>query len=91
LGGANVQLSAAGVGTLTEGVNTIPYTTIGATTTVSDGSGIAMPAAGATTTVLPTGGIINEAGTWAYTFSNATVYPAGTYAGAITYTATHTP
>lgn len=91
LGGTNVQISAAGVGTLTDGTNTIPYTTIGATTTAVDGTGIAMPAAGGTTTVLPTGGLINESGTWAYTFSNATVYPAGTYAGAIAYTATHTP
>ncbi len=91
LGGTNVQIGATGVGTLTNGTDTIPYTTIGATTTPSTGGGIVMPVAGAATTVLPTGGLIDEAGTWAYTFSNATVYPAGTYTGAITYTATHTP
>ncbi len=91
LSGTDVQISATGVGTFTNGADTIPYTTIGATTTPVDGTGIAMPAAGSATTVPPTGGIINESGTWSYTFSNATVYRAGTYAGSIQYTATHTP
>lgn len=92
LGGTNVQVSAAGVGAgLVSGTDTIPYSEIGATTTVTTGSGLAMPAAGGSTTVTPSGGVINERGFWNYTFGNASIYPSGTYTGTIQYTATHTP
>jgi hypothetical protein len=93
LGGTNVSVSAAGSGAgLLSGANTIPYSEIGSTTTVTTGSGVAMPAAGGSTAIaFPGSGIINEVGYWNYTFGNSAVYPSGTYTGTITYTATHTP
>jgi hypothetical protein len=85
--GTTVTLAAAGVGTLTNGTNAIPYTDITSTTTATTGAAVAMPAAGGTTTVPATGGIINRDGYWAYQFANTTVYPSGTYTGSINYTA----
>jgi len=84
---------AASAGNLTSGGNNIPLTEIISTaTTVVTGSGIAMPASGGSTNVnYPGSGVINEAGYWNYAFDNTAIYPAGTYTGTITYTATSNP
>lgn len=96
LGGTNVTLSAAAgapaAGLTSAGGDTIPYTEIGATATASIGAAVAMPAAGGSTVIpMPVSGIVNNSGFWNYTFGNSAVYPSGTYAGSIVYTATHTP
>jgi len=88
----SVTIAASG-GNLTSGANTIPLTEIVSTgTDVTTGSGITMPAAGSSTNVnYPGSGVINEIGYWNYAFDNTTIYPAGTYTGTITYTATSNP
>lgn len=92
LGETNVTI-AASAGNLTSGGNNIPLTEVISTaTTITTGSGITMPASGGSTNVnYPVSGVINEVGYWNYAFDNTNIYPAGTYAGTITYTATSNP
>lgn len=83
----NVTLAASNLANLTSGGNNIPTSTL----TASNPTGsIAVPAFGGNTTLTAVSGVVNQVGSWRYTWANpaATVYPSGTYAGTVTYTAT---
>lgn len=79
---SSVNIAASG-GNLTSGADTLPFTDISA----ADGGQITVPDFGANVDIvagLP--GTLND--TWTYTYDNSAVYPPGTYAGTVTYTAT---
>lgn len=72
---------------LVSGSNTIPWSTL--TATSPTGSITAPPFNTGNTTLTASGGIVNQSGTWRYTWRNPanTVYASGTYTGTVTYTA----
>lgn len=83
----NVTLAASNLVNLTSGGNNIPTSTL----TRSNPSGsIVAPAFGGNTVLTAVSGIVNQVGSWRYTWANpaSTVYASGTYAGTVTYTAT---
>lgn len=85
----NVRLTAStGNPNLTSGSNTIPWTTL--TASSPTGSITAPPFNSGNTTLNAVAGIVNQSGSWRYTWTNPanTVYAAGTYTGTVTYTAT---
>jgi hypothetical protein len=85
----NATITATGSGAgLVSGGNTIPFTDIGASVNPILGAAVALPVPGTPTSVAPTAGVILRTGTWQYTYANTTVFPAGSYAGTINYTAT---
>ena len=87
-GGGNVTLTAAtGAPNLASGGSTIPWTTL--TATSPTGSIAAPPFNTGSTVLTPSGGVVNQSGSWRYTWTNPpnTVYPSGTYTGTVTYTA----
>lgn len=87
-GGGNITLTAAtGTPNLVSGGNTMPWSTL--TATNPTGSITAPPFNSGSTVLTPSGGVINQSGSWRYTWANppSTVYAAGTYAGTVTYTA----
>lgn len=83
----NVTLAASNLTSLTSGSNTIPTSTLARTNPTGN---ITVPAFGANVVLTAVSGVVNEAGSWRYTWSNpaSTIYPAGTYVGTATYTAT---
>ena len=87
-GGGNITLTAAtGAPNLVSGANTMPWTTL--TASSPTGSITAPPFNSGSTVLTPSGGVVNQSGSWRYTWTNppSTVYAAGTYAGTVTYTA----
>jgi hypothetical protein len=82
----NMTLAASNLVNLTSGGNNIPTTTLtasnptGSVTVPAFGGSVALTASGA--------GVVNQTGSWRYTWTNpaATVYPSGTYVGTVTYT-----
>lgn len=85
----NVRLTAAtSNANLVSGSNTIPWTTL--TATSPTGSITAPPFNSGNTTLTAVGGVVNQSGSWRYTWTNPTntVYASGTYTGTVTYTAT---
>ncbi|HSD96930.1 MAG TPA: hypothetical protein VLB06_07295 [Sulfuricaulis sp.] len=87
--GSTATINATGTGLgIVNGGNTIPYSDISATTTVSVGAGINFPPEGGTT-VVPAAGVINESGFWNFVYANTlTNLPGGVYSGTINYTVT---
>jgi hypothetical protein len=87
-GGSNVTLTAVtSAPNLVSGGNTIPWTTL--TASSPTGAITAPPFNSGSTVLTPSGGVVNQSGSWRYTWTNPanTVYPAGTYTGTVTYTA----
>lgn len=87
-GGGNVTLTAVtSAPNLVSGGNSIPWTTL--TASSPTGSITAPPFNSGSTVLTPSGGVVNQSGSWRYTWTNppSTVYAAGTYAGTVTYTA----
>jgi hypothetical protein len=84
--GGNMTLAASNLTQLTSGGNNIPATTL--TGTNPTGS-ITVPAFNGSVALTAGGnGVFNQTGSWRYQWTNpaATVYPAGTYVGTVTYT-----
>lgn len=83
----NVTLAASNLVNLASGGNNIPTTTL----TASNPTGTITPPAfnGNVVLTASAAGVVNQVGSWRYTWANpaATVYPAGTYTGTVTYTA----
>jgi hypothetical protein len=69
------------------GVDAINLNTISATNTGS----LAHPTAGGAATSVPMATVTDQSGLWTYSYSNASVYPAGLYTGTMIYTATVVP
>lgn len=87
-GGTSITLTAVtGAATLTSGANAIPWTTL--TVTSPTGAITAPPFNSGSTVLTPSSGVVNQTGSWRYTWTNpaSTVYAAGTYTGTVTYTA----
>lgn len=85
----NVRLSAAtGNANLVSGSNSIPWSTLVATNPTGSITAPAFNSGNITLTA--SGGVVNQSGSWRYTWTNPTntVYAAGTYTGTVTYTAT---
>lgn len=87
--GSTATINATGTGLgIVNGANTIPYSDVSATTTVSVGAGINLPPEGGTT-VVPAAGVIVESGFWTFAYANTlTNLPGGVYSGTINYTVT---
>jgi hypothetical protein len=84
----NVTLTAAtGNANLVSGGSTMPWTTLTATTPT--GSITAPPFNSGSTVLTTVTGVVNQSGSWRYTWTNPvnTVYASGTYTGTVTYTA----
>jgi hypothetical protein len=84
----NVTLTAVtGTPSLTSGANTIPWSTL--TATSPTGAITAPPFNTGSTVLNAAGGVVNQTGSWRYSWTNpaSIVYAAGTYAGSVTYTA----
>ena len=83
----NLQLAASNLTQLTSGGNNIPTSTLTATNPTGS---ITPPAFNGSTTLTAVANIVNQVGTWRYTWANpaSTVYPSGTYTGTATYTLT---
>ncbi|HQR22063.1 MAG TPA: hypothetical protein PLE54_01855 [Burkholderiaceae bacterium] len=84
----NVTLTAVtGNPNLVSGGNTMPWSTL--TATSPTGSITAPPFNAGSTVLTAVGGVVNQTGSWRYTWTNppSTVYAAGTYSGTVTYTA----
>ncbi len=79
---ASVSIAATG-GNLVSGGDTIPFADI----TATDTGTISVPDFGTTISPFNPGGF-SLTDTWTYTYDNASVYAAGTYAGTVTYTVT---
>jgi hypothetical protein len=87
-GGGNITLTAVtSAPNLVSGANTIPWTTLAASSPT--GSITAPPFNSGSTVLTPSGGVVNQSGSWRYTWTNppSTVYASGTYTGTVTYTA----
>lgn len=87
-GGSNVTLTAVtSAPNLVSGGNAIPWTTL--TASSPTGTVTAPPFNSGSTVLTPSGGVVNQSGSWRYTWTNPanTVYAAGTYTGTVTYTA----
>jgi hypothetical protein len=87
-GGSNVTLTAVtSAPNLVNGGNAIPWTTL--TASSPTGTVTAPPFNSGSTVLTPSGGVVNQSGSWRYTWTNPTntVYAAGTYTGTVTYTA----
>jgi hypothetical protein len=87
-GGSNVTLTAVtSAPNLVSGGNAIPWTTL--TPSSPTGAITAPPFNSGSTVLTPSGGVVNQSGSWRYTWANPanTVYAAGTYTGTVTYTA----
>ncbi|HQR54680.1 MAG TPA: hypothetical protein PLW72_01760 [Burkholderiaceae bacterium] len=87
-GGGNITLTAVtSAPNLVSGANTIPWTTL--TAASPTGSITAPPFNSGSTVLTPSGGVVNQTGSWRYTWTSApnTVYAPGTYTGTVTYTA----
>jgi hypothetical protein len=82
----SVNLGASNLANLTDGTNNIPTNTLTATNPTGS---IGVPAFGGNVSIPAASGIVNQTGTWRYTWANppGVVYPAATYAGTVTYTA----
>jgi len=83
----NLQLAASNLTQLTSGGNNIPTSTL----TASNPTGsITPPAFNGSTTLTAVSNIVNQTGSWRYTWANpaSTVYASGTYTGTATYTLT---
>jgi hypothetical protein len=84
----NVTLTAStGAPTLVSGARTMPWSTLSA---ISPTGTITAPQFNSGGTVLTaSGGVVNQLGSWRYSWTNpaATVYAAGTYTGTVTFTA----
>ncbi|MCU0764508.1 MAG: hypothetical protein MUF32_00405 [Burkholderiaceae bacterium] len=81
----NLTLAASNLTQLTSGGNNIPTTTL----TASNPTGsIVPPAFNGSTALTAVANIVNQTGSWRYTWANpaSTVYPSGTYNGTVTYT-----
>lgn len=84
----NVTLTAVtGTPNLTNGGNAMPWTTL--TATSPTGTITAPPFNSGSTVLTAVSGVVNQSGSWRYTWTNPvnTVYASGTYAGTVTYTA----
>jgi len=87
-GGGNITLTAVtSAPNLVSGANTMPWTTL--TAASPTGSITAPPFNSGSTVLTPSGGVVNQTGSWRYTWTSppSTVYAAGTYSGTVTYTA----
>ena len=84
--GGNVTLAASALANLVSGGNNIPTSTLTATNPIGS---IPVPAFGGNVLLTAVSGVVNQNGTWRYTWANpiGTVYAAGTYTGTVTYTA----
>lgn len=81
----NVTLGATGPANLTSGANNIPWTQIA---TAITGGATHPTINGAAAAFTATANVVNIAGTWAYSYLNATTPAGGTYTGQVLYTAT---
>jgi hypothetical protein len=84
----NVTLTAVtGNPNLLNGSNTMAWSTL--TPSNPTGSVVAPPFNTGSTVLTASGGVVNQLGSWRYTWTSppATVYQAGTYTGTVTYTA----
>jgi len=87
-GGGNITLTAVtSAPNLVSGANTMPWTTLAASSPT--GSITAPPFNSGSTVLTPSVGVVNQTGSWRYTWTNppSTVYASGTYTGTVTYTA----
>jgi hypothetical protein len=87
-GGSNVTLTAVtSAPNLVSGGNAIPWTTLAVSSPT--GAITAPPFNTGSTVLTPSGGVVNQSGSWRYTWTNPanTVYAAGTYTGTVTFTA----
>lgn len=84
--GGNVTLAASNLANLVSAGNNIPTSTLTASNPLGS---IGVPAFGSSVVLNAVSGVVNQSGTWRYTWANPvnTVYPAGTYTGTVTYTA----
>ena len=82
-----LTLTASNLANLVSGANNIPTSTL--TGVVQSGSVVAPPAFGGSAAIgAAANGIVNQDGTWRFTWANPadTIYPAGTYDGTVIYT-----
>lgn len=81
-----VTITATNPAVLTSGSDTIPFSEL---SVASSNAALAAPAfGGGTSSPTLAGRVTNQTATWTYSYANATVPSAGTYAGRVTYTAT---
>lgn len=86
--GSSITLTAVtSAPNLISGANSMPWATL--TASSPTGTITAPPFNAGSTVLSPTGGVVNQSGSWRYTWTNPsnTVYASGTYAGTVTYTA----